>query len=76
MSSLQFSTESLHEVMEEGIAQILGRSPMPPGVVAEEACVHESDGFDYTCYDKGTPSLKLLMCAKCGCHYEEAMNGN
>lgn len=60
--------EDSQEVLMEGISQILGKSPLPKGVVATPPCVHESDGFVYG----DTPVYVLLTCTKCGEQYEQS----
>ena len=62
------SFEDSQEVMLEGISQILGKSPLPKGVVAAPSCNHESDGFIYD----DTPVYVLLTCTKCGEQYEQS----
>lgn len=69
--------EMNHEVTEEGIAQILGRSSFSEPEPVGPPCKHSSDGFIYNWDDreKPAPVMLLLMCTKCHEQYEVPNDG-
>lgn len=63
---MEIDVNGEYDVLEHGIAKLLGKEEPDPPTEVEPECVHASDGFTY---DEGAITI-LLGCRKCGLQYE------